>query len=138
MSDYPWNKKSNTFTWLSSLYNPFKWKILNALENHCNIWSKNWVKYVVSNLLVEPLFKQILQRLLSPLINCIIESNKNYKYFELHRCWHNFKDKLNPACSCNTEALCAALTNHEVSIKSATCYLYMVKSNHFMGCCKIY
>ena len=24
MSEYPWNEKSNTFTWLSSLYNPFK------------------------------------------------------------------------------------------------------------------
>ena len=24
MSEYPWNKKNNTFTWLSSLYNPFK------------------------------------------------------------------------------------------------------------------
>ena len=23
MSGYPWNKKNNTFTWLSSLYNPF-------------------------------------------------------------------------------------------------------------------
>ena len=22
--EYPWNKKNNTFTWLSSLYNPFK------------------------------------------------------------------------------------------------------------------
>ena len=24
MSEYPWNKKNETFTWLSSLYNPFK------------------------------------------------------------------------------------------------------------------
>ena len=24
MSEYPWNDKNNTFTWLSSLYNPFK------------------------------------------------------------------------------------------------------------------
>ena len=24
MSEYPSNKKNNTFTWLSSLYNPFK------------------------------------------------------------------------------------------------------------------
>ena len=24
MSEYPWNKNNNTFTWLSSLYNPFK------------------------------------------------------------------------------------------------------------------
>ena len=23
MSEYPWNEKNNTFTWLSSLYNPF-------------------------------------------------------------------------------------------------------------------
>ena len=24
MSEYPWNEKNNTFTWISSLYNPFK------------------------------------------------------------------------------------------------------------------
>ena len=24
MSEYPWNEKNNIFTWLSSLYNPFK------------------------------------------------------------------------------------------------------------------
>ena len=24
MSEYPWNEKNNTFTWLSSFYNPFK------------------------------------------------------------------------------------------------------------------
>ena len=24
MSQYPWNEKNNTFTWLSSFYNPFK------------------------------------------------------------------------------------------------------------------
>ena len=24
MSEYPWNEKNNTFTWLSSLYNPFE------------------------------------------------------------------------------------------------------------------
>ena len=24
MSEYPWREKNNTFTWLSSLYNPFK------------------------------------------------------------------------------------------------------------------
>ena len=24
MSEYSWNKKNNTFTWLSSLYSPFK------------------------------------------------------------------------------------------------------------------
>ena len=24
MSEYPWKEKNNTFTWLSSLYNPFK------------------------------------------------------------------------------------------------------------------
>ena len=29
MSEYPWNKKNNTFTWLSSLYNPF-----NVIRTH--------------------------------------------------------------------------------------------------------
>ena len=24
MSEYPWDEKNNTFTWLSSLYSPFK------------------------------------------------------------------------------------------------------------------
>ena len=24
MLEYPWNEKNNTFTWLSSLYNPFE------------------------------------------------------------------------------------------------------------------
>ena len=24
MSEYPWNEKNNTFTWLNSLHNPFK------------------------------------------------------------------------------------------------------------------
>ena len=24
MPEYPWNEKNNTFTWPSSLYNPFK------------------------------------------------------------------------------------------------------------------
>ena len=24
MSEYPWNEKNNTYTWLSSLYSPFK------------------------------------------------------------------------------------------------------------------
>ena len=24
MSEYPWNEKNNTFTWLSLLFNPFK------------------------------------------------------------------------------------------------------------------
>ena len=30
MSEYPWNKRNNTFTWLSSLYNPFK--LLSRLQ----------------------------------------------------------------------------------------------------------
>ena len=28
MSEYPWNVKDNTFTWLHSLYNPFKTNLL--------------------------------------------------------------------------------------------------------------
>ena len=45
MSEYPWNKKNNTMTWLSSLYNPFKDKPLMvdgnkksykpAVKNYC-------------------------------------------------------------------------------------------------------
>ena len=35
MSEYPWNEKNNTFTWLSSLYNPLT-KLLKrlTLEKH--------------------------------------------------------------------------------------------------------
>ena len=33
MSEYPWNEKNNTFTWLSSLYNPFK-RYLGNFETH--------------------------------------------------------------------------------------------------------
>ena len=31
MSDYPWNEKNDTFTWLSTLYNPFKQRISKFL-----------------------------------------------------------------------------------------------------------
>ena len=38
-SEYPWNKKNNTFTWLSSLYNPFKaaLKLNNLYDTTCTI-----------------------------------------------------------------------------------------------------
>ena len=29
MLQYPWNEKNDTFTWLSLLYNPFKWRLVN-------------------------------------------------------------------------------------------------------------
>ena len=32
MSEYPGNEKNNTFTWLSSLYNPFKVRILTEYK----------------------------------------------------------------------------------------------------------
>ena len=37
MLEYPWNEKNNTFSWLSSLYNPFK----KAREDYSfeNVWS---------------------------------------------------------------------------------------------------
>ena len=41
MSEYPWNETKITFTWLSSLYNPFKiphnklFKVLNELIDFC-------------------------------------------------------------------------------------------------------
>ena len=47
MSEYPWNKKNNIFTWLSSHYNPFKTLIWEAalpvgieatLVDCSNIW----------------------------------------------------------------------------------------------------
>ena len=31
MSDCPWNEKNDTFTWLSTLYNPFKQRISKFL-----------------------------------------------------------------------------------------------------------
>ena len=33
MSEYPWNEKNNTFTWLSSLYNPFNIVLLETFYN---------------------------------------------------------------------------------------------------------
>ena len=33
MSEYPWNEKNNTFTWLSPLYNPFNEENENKLVN---------------------------------------------------------------------------------------------------------
>ena len=36
MSEYPWNEKNNTFTWLSSLYNPFK-RQSNKIVKHTQI-----------------------------------------------------------------------------------------------------
>ena len=35
MSDSPWNEKNNTFTWLSSLYNPFKLKVAAIFLKNC-------------------------------------------------------------------------------------------------------
>ena len=54
MSEYPWNEKNNTFTWLSSLYNPFKrsrWirKNLYEIENTKNL-SKSKIKEIDQNL----------------------------------------------------------------------------------------
>ena len=34
MSEYPWNEKNNTFTWLSSLYNPFKYDFICISETN--------------------------------------------------------------------------------------------------------
>ena len=36
MSDYPWNEKNKTFTWLSSLYNPFKSERHNVFAEQIN------------------------------------------------------------------------------------------------------
>ena len=34
MSEYPWNEKNNTFTWLSSLYNPSKYDFICISETN--------------------------------------------------------------------------------------------------------
>ena len=38
MSEYPWNEKNNTFTWLSSLYNPFKYVRKIFLTTLLSLW----------------------------------------------------------------------------------------------------
>ena len=48
MSEYPWNEKNNTFTWLSSLCNPFKGTVMQikkALINDCLRVSKVFWKF---------------------------------------------------------------------------------------------
>ena len=40
MSEYPCNEKNNTFTWLSSLYNPFKLYFLDQ-KREDKIFNKN-------------------------------------------------------------------------------------------------
>ena len=40
MSEYPWNEKNNTFTWLSSLYNLFKLCQLFFKSNFILAWRK--------------------------------------------------------------------------------------------------
>ena len=37
MSEYPWNEKNNTITWLNSLYNPFNGLLFNKVYN---VWAK--------------------------------------------------------------------------------------------------
>ena len=55
MSEYPWNKKNNTFTWLSSLYNSFNWIFLWRLpiQNHSKLSitekRRNKAKYLTWN-----------------------------------------------------------------------------------------
>ena len=41
MWEYPWNEKNNTFTWLSSLYNPF-----NPLSTSLTKWSNTLKQFV--------------------------------------------------------------------------------------------
>ena len=86
MSEYPWNEKSNTFIWLSSLYNPFKGLIVCVLfliwKKHSNILSiqKIWRK---SPIYFENVVKDIL-----PL---------NFTKFQPLECWQMktaFKTKL--------------------------------------------
>ena len=62
MSEYLWNEKNNKFTWLSSLYNPFKranmplhifssaiWRWINEISKVCYKGTqKNGNKYVFS------------------------------------------------------------------------------------------
>ena len=62
MSEYPWNEKNNTFTWLSSLYNPFNlkfqncsecskktfWKVLYGLYEIYRETTKNYIKNILN------------------------------------------------------------------------------------------
>ena len=47
MSEYPWNEKNNTFTWLSSLYNPFKATTIHWLRVQQWTWynTRRQVRY---------------------------------------------------------------------------------------------
>ena len=43
MFEYPWNEKNNTFTWLSSLYNPFNWIVKLYNFNLVEEWNFDFV-----------------------------------------------------------------------------------------------
>ena len=45
MSEYPWNEKNNTFTYLSSLYNPFKNTNVSCRGNEFfSVWINGFMK----------------------------------------------------------------------------------------------
>ena len=56
MTEYPWNKKNNTFTWLCSLYNPFKSRLCftNTWKNRIKKGAHKNKGLVVSMLLILP------------------------------------------------------------------------------------
>ena len=55
MSEYPWNKKNNTFTWHSSLFNPFKSKpwITLGLQKSISVKNKLLTKFINVKHLIE-------------------------------------------------------------------------------------
>ena len=87
MSEYLWNEKNNKFTWLSSLYNPFKranmplhifssaiWRWINEISKVCYKGTqKNGNKYVFSENSCEKIFLKFPRKTFP--WNCFFKQN---------------------------------------------------------------
>ena len=72
LSEYPWNEKNNTFAWLSSLYNAFKYLTCLRLElSHLN----------------EHRFEHNFQDCVNPLCSCSVEPESKSHFF---LCCHHY------------------------------------------------
>ena len=59
MSEYPWNEKNNTFTWLGSLYNPLYIFPVNAKSLFLRIYFPSfWVSVTIAFLPSSALYKK--------------------------------------------------------------------------------
>ena len=84
MSEYPWKEKNNTFTWLSSLYNPFKAFLrgnrgYSIILTHCYIFNEIFIVYRFLHCFVTFTFKRWIS--VSCLIKMILHEYVNFICF---------------------------------------------------------